>query len=214
VNSTSNISHLNTEEDLNAELFKLFRKTDSNDISRIIFTGGTSPKCFYKFLSNNEVDWSKYIVTLSDERDIETSNHLSNEGMIKSIICNNEFDNIFLSLRNPETINILKEVTNYDLCILGMGEDGHFASIFPSMSNIKEALNTQEPLLNIDDGFPDIKRISMSLNEIKKSKKIILIIKSKTKLALLKTKRNSDQLLPIDKLIEECTDRLTIYTLF
>ena len=90
-----------------------------------------------------------------------------------------------------------------------MGTDGHFASIFPFMSNLDEAIDSTDPVIRVDSGYPEVPRITLSLNEILKSKKMVLLITGQEKVDLLKTKRDNASSLPIDALIEKA-DNLEI----
>ena len=90
-----------------------------------------------------------------------------------------------------------------------MGTDGHFASIFPFMSNLDEAIDSIDPVIRVDSGYPEVPRITLSLNEILKSRKMVLLITDQEKVDLLKTRRHNASLLPIDALIEKA-DNLEI----
>ncbi len=207
----SNIINFNSEEELDISILEEFKNLDSNKFNNVIFSGGHSPKNFYKSLSKSNIDWTQYLVTISDERDVSINDPLSNEGVIKSIINNGLFNQSFIGLRDEDIEEKLRKISTYDLSILGMGLDGHFASIFPAMTNIDLSLYGSDSLINVSDGFPDVPRISMTLNEIKKSKKVILIIKDNDKFNLLNTKKNN--LLPVDILISTLNQKLTIYNL-
>ena len=105
----------------------------------------------------------------------------------------------------------LSAIESYDLCILGMGNDGHIASIFPNMSNLEEALYSKASLLNLYDGYPDVSRVTMSLNEINKSDQIILLIKGEKKFNLLMEKRVNNDLLPVDHLFTQMIDKIKVF---
>ncbi|MDA8885075.1 6-phosphogluconolactonase [Gammaproteobacteria bacterium] len=180
-------------------------------ISRIVLSGGSTPLSFYKRLSVTDIKWSNYEITLSDERDVEISNPLSNEGSIKAIIKNNSFNKSFISLVKEDAQSRLGLIESYDLCILGMGDDGHIGSIFPNMSNLSEALHHKSSLINLKDGYPDVPRLTMSLNEINKSKQIILLIKGDKKFNLLMDKRSDNKLLPVDYLFIQMVNKIKIF---
>ena len=91
--------------------------------------------------------------------------------------------------------------------------DGHFASIFPQMTNLNDAYNLSDSLISIPNGYPDVPRISMTLKELKKSDEIILLIKDKAKIDLICSNRTNSEALPIDKLISMCSDKFHIFSL-
>ena len=200
----------NSISDLDDALLTLFNNLHQ-PISRIVLSGGSTPTSFYKRLSKTDIKWSNYEITLSDERDVEILDPLSNEGSIKAIINNNSFNNSFISLVKEGAQSRLDLIKSYDLCILGMGDDGHIASIFPNMSNLSEALHHKSSLINLNDGYPDVSRLTMTLNEINKSKQIILLIKGEKKFNLLMDKRSDSELLPVDHLFIQMIDKIKIF---
>lgn len=200
----------NSISDLDDALLTLFNNLHQ-PISRIVLSGGSTPTSFYKRLSETDIKWSNYEITLSDERDVEILDPLSNEGSIKAIINNNSFNRSFISLVKEGAQSRLDLIKSYDLCILGMGDDGHIASIFPNMSNLSEALHHKSSLINLNDGYPDVSRLTMTLNEINKSKQIILLIKGEKKFNLLMDKRSDSELLPVDHLFIQMIDKIKIF---
>ena len=200
----------NSLSDLDDALLVLFNDLHK-PISRIVLSGGSTPLSFYKRLSEIDIKWSNYEITLSDERDVEISNPLSNEGSIKAIIKDTSFNKSFISLVKEDAQSRLDLIESYDLCILGMGDDGHIGSIFPNMSNLSEALHHKSSLINLNDGYPDVPRLTMSLNEINKSKQIILLIKGDKKFNLLMDKRSDNKLLPVDHLFIQMVNKIKIF---
>ena len=200
----------NSISDLDDALLTLFNNLHQ-PISRIVLSGGSTPTSFYKRLSKTDIKWSNYEITLSDERDVEILDPLSNEGSIKAIINNNSFNRSFISLVKEGAQSRLDLIKSYDLCILGMGDDGHIASIFPNMSNLSEALHHKSSLINLNDGYPDVSRLTMTLNEINKSKQIILLIKGEKKFNLLMDKRSDSELLPVDHLFIQMINKIKIF---
>ena len=210
---SNKIQSFANENLLNKALLNKFIQSTKKNKTNIVLSGGKSPMDFYKLLANQNIDWTKYNITLSDERDVNTEHKLSNEGIIKSIINSNKFNNSFISLREANAKKKLININNYQFCLLGMGMDGHFASIFPDMSNLNDAYNLSDPLISIPDGYPDVPRITMTLTELNKADEIILLIKDKAKIDLICSCRTNSELLPIDKLISMCLDKLHIFSL-
>ena len=210
---SNKIQSFANENLLNQALLDKFIQSTKINITNIILSGGKSPMGFYKLLAKQNVDWLNYKITLSDERDVNSDHKLSNEGIIKSVINNDEFNNSFISLRDINAEQKLININKYQFCLLGMGMDGHFASIFPDMSNLNDAYNLSDPLISIPDGYPDVPRITMTLTELSKADEIILLIKDKAKIDLICSCRTNSELLPIDKLISMCFDKLHIFSL-
>ena len=210
---SNKIQSFANENLLNQALLDKFIQSTKINITNIILSGGKSPMGFYKLLAKQNVDWLNYKITLSDERDVNSDHKLSNEGIIKSVINNDEFNNSFISLRDINAEQKLNNINKYQFCLLGMGMDGHFASIFPEMNNLNDAYNLSDSLISIPNGFPDVPRISMTLNEINKADEIILLVKDTAKIDLIFSNRVMTETLPIDKLLSMCLDKLVIFSL-
>ena len=211
MNLTNNIQHFNSKDLLDDFLFhKLSDISQSGNFHSIILSGGSSPVSLYKKLGNSSLSLSNLQFVLSDDRRVSIDDPLSNEGMLNETIGLVESFNL-LSLHSNEIEQSLNSIPVYELAILGMGLDGHFASIFPEMSNLDKALTSLGPIEMVDDGFPEVPRISMTLNEIDKAKEIILLISGQEKIDLL-LNLTVDSNLPIKYLIERTKHKLLITT--
>lgn len=211
MNLTNNITHFDSKDLLDDFLFnKVSDISQSRNLHSIILSGGSSPVSLYKKLGNSSLSFSNLQFVLSDDRRVPIDDPLSNEGMLNETIGVVEgFD--LLSLHSNEIEKRLNSIPVYELAILGMGLDGHFASIFPEMSNLNQALTSLGSIEMVDDGFPEVPRISMTLNEIDKAKEIILLISGQEKLDLL-LNLTTDSNLPIKYLIEKTKHKLLIAT--
>ena len=211
MNLTNNITHFDSKDLLDDFLFnKVSDLSKSDAFHSIILSGGSSPVSLYKKLGNSSLSFSNLQFVLSDDRRVPIDDPLSNEGMLNETIGVVEgFD--LLSLHSNEIEKRLNSIPVYELAILGMGLDGHFASIFPEMSNLEKALTSLGSIEMVDDGFPEVPRISMTLNEIDKAKEIILLISGQEKLDLL-LNLTTDSNLPIKYLIERTKHKLLIAT--
>lgn len=211
MNLTNNIEHFNSKDLLDDFLFnKVSDLSKSDAFHSIILSGGSSPVSLYKKLGNSSLSFSNLQFVLSDDRRVPIDDPLSNEGMLNETIGVVESFNL-LSLHSNEIEQRLNSIAVYELAILGMGLDGHFASIFPKMSNFEKALTALGAIELVDDGYPEVPRISMTLNEIDKAKEIILLINGEEKINLL-LNLTSDSNLPIKYLIERTKHKLLITT--
>ena len=211
MNLTNNIKHFDSKNLLDDFLFKkLSDISQSGNFHSIILSGGSSPVSLYKKLGNSSLSLSNLQFVLSDDRRVPLDDPLSNEGMLNETIGVVEGFNL-LSLHSNEIEQSLNSISVYELAILGMGLDGHFASIFPEMSNLEKALTSLGSIEMVDDGFPEVPRISMTLNEIDKAKEIILLISGQEKIDLL-LNLTLDSNLPIKYLIERTKHKLLITT--
>lgn len=160
----------------------------------IAVSGGTSPIPLFEQLSIASLDYSKIIFTLVDERIVATTSNDSNENLVKTYLLKNKAATAkFIGLYNPkfsqiEMINRAnKNIPQIDLAILGMGEDGHTASIFPDCLELKPALdlNNSNNYIVTNPISAKYSRISLTLPALTKIPHIILSINNATKLKVL-----------------------------
>jgi len=211
VSLTNNIKYFDSKDLLDNFLFdKVADLAKSSNFHSIILSGGSSPVSLYKKLGNSSLAFSNLQFVLSDDRRVPIDNPLSNEGMLNKTLGVAKNFNL-LSLHSNDIEQSLNSIPIYELAILGMGLDGHFASIFPEMTNLDKALTSLGAIQMVDDGFPEVPRISMTLNEIDKAREIILLINGQEKLDLL-LNLSKDSNLPIKYLIERTKDKLLITT--
>ena len=208
---TNNIKYFDSKDLLDNFLFdKVADLAKSSNFHSIILSGGSSPVSLYKKLGNSSLAFSNLQFVLSDDRRVPIDNPLSNEGMLNKTLGVAENFNL-LSLHSNDIEQRLNSIHVYELAILGMGLDGHFASIFPEMTNLDKALTSLGAIEMVDDGFPEVPRISMTLSEIDKAREIILLINGQEKRDLL-LNLSKDSNLPIKYLIERTKDKLLITT--
>ena len=196
-----------TIEDLNSKIFEEIQSViEVNKRSHFILSGGNSPRHLFKIISQNKKNFKEATFLMSDERIVNIDDQNSNEGEFIRL-SNIPKDNL-ISLHDKWITNKLKNIISYEIAILGMGEDGHFASIFPDCTNTSKALNSQNNIVLFEDEHLNFSRITLSLNEILKSKKIILIASSKIKQSVLKQQNG----LPIHDLLKRSSKKLSIFS--
>lgn len=164
----------------------------------IALSGGSTPELLFSLLGNhfsNSADWEYAHFFWGDERCVAADNSESNYGMARRKL----FDRIDISSSNihriagesdPETeaarysgeILEFTESSNglprFDLIILGLGEDGHTASIFPGMLNLMESDKicavTTQPVSNQN-------RITLTGKVINNGSRIVFLVTGKKK---------------------------------
>ena len=196
-----------TIEDLNSKIFEeILSVIEVNKRSRFILSGGNSPRHLFKIISQNKKNFNEATFLMSDERIVNIDDQNSNEGEFIRL-SNIPKDNL-ISLHDKWITKKLKNIISYEIAVLGMGEDGHFASIFPDCINTSKALNSQNNIILFEDEHLNFSRITLSLNEILKSKKIILIASSKNKQYVLEQQNG----LPIHDLLKKSSKKLSIFS--
>ncbi|MGR6873158.1 6-phosphogluconolactonase [Pseudomonas sp. HK3] len=192
---------------------------------KLALAGGNTPKGLYTKLSNTTLDWEEIAVTLTDERWVDSMDEASNERMLKQTLFQNKAKiGQFLGLKNskdsPElgqshTASLLREhFSRLDYVVLGMGDDGHFASIFPYMDNTDALLDleqTEECLPALPKGQPA--RMSLTLRYLLTAKHIFLLVTGQDKKEIIQqqSNENASPILPIYRLLHQTHCPVTIY---
>ena len=183
---------------------RLNSSIENEGSASLVISGGSSPIRIYEELSNIDISWSRVFLTLVDDRFVDPDHKDSNQKLLYNHFIKNKAKDIKFF---PLTKNFLKK-TNFkkpfDITLLGMGEDGHFASLFPDMINDNDAFDLNESpkiLITPPQGNPYLPRITMNLSLIMKSINIVLLIKGKAKQDIF-NKAKKDEDLPIHYLIK------------
>lgn len=120
----------------------------------LALSGGSTPKALYKLLSSEEFkprfDWAKVVILFGDERAVAPDDALSNWHMARESL----LDHVPLDAKNVHRMRgelsdlnqaakeyglLIQELgTTLDVCLLGMGPDGHTASLFPHSPALEE----------------------------------------------------------------------------
>jgi len=163
-----------------------------------VVPGGSTPKQLFKNLSLVNIDWSKLDITLTDERWVDISDQRSNERIIKKYLLQNKAASAnFISLITSHNKPSLASATLFrrlskmnkplDMAILGMGSDGHIASLFPFDSNLSNALSNSNKNLTHYLEFNEFstQRISLSFRFLNTANNKILYILGEEKLEVL-----------------------------
>jgi len=164
----------------------------------IAVSGGSTPKGFFSVLSQSDLDWSKVTVTLADERWVDIDSQDSNTRLVhENLLQNKAAAAKFFHLKQgdelcDETLNDLNIAANnsllpLDVLILGMGEDGHTASLFPCSEEITQGLasDNKQALLKVVPQTAPHQRISFTFSALSKSKNTFLHLCGENKQVVL-----------------------------
>ena len=110
-------------------------------------SGGSTPKFFYEIFAEKYKNYSNIYLWTVDERHVDINDENSNQRMINSIFSNSNLNIIEYSYEeDPDhsakdyTTKVFSKIEKFNAAILGVGEDGHIASLFPGTT----ALNADE----------------------------------------------------------------------
>ena len=185
----------------------------SKGSASFIVSGGSSPVNTFQEISKMDTDWSNVDISLVDDRVVDPTHKDSNEKLVNDLLMINNASNAnFISICN-DTKNLKELNRPYTVMLLGMGEDGHFASLFPSLieSNIEYFDLYAEPDIFFTEpmGSPCHKRVSMNLSMILESENIFLLVSSDKKNDVLK-QAEFDKNLPLYYLLNQSRKEIKI----
>ena len=110
-------------------------------------SGGSTPKFFYELFAEKYKDYSNIYLWTVDDRHVDINDEKSNQRMINSIFSNSNLNIIEYSYEEDPgysakdyTTKVFSKIDKLNAAILGVGEDGHIASLFPDTT----ALNADE----------------------------------------------------------------------
>ena len=160
----------------------------------LIVSGGTTPKRVFRVLSEEKLQWPKIWVTLADERWVETTDEASNERLVREQLLSNAATGAhFVGLKNPAPTpeagadwswrSLTRVPRPYDVVMLGMGLDGHTASLFPGSLALARALDATTPpgCVAVNALTAPHARVSLNLAALLDSRRIVLHIEGDAK---------------------------------
>jgi 6-phosphogluconolactonase len=155
----------------------------------IAVSGGKSPIELFKRLSQVSLPWQQIIITLVDERVTDTNSIDSNEYLVKKYLLQNRaipakfIGLVDMRLSVSEMVAAATDVPHIDIAILGMGEDGHTASLFLDCEKFVQATSLTNSARYISTNSLSAKyaRISLTLSGLIAIKSLYLVINGESK---------------------------------
>ena len=177
----------------------------------LVVCGGNSPLSIYQKLSFADLDWNNVSIYLGDDRLLPSDHIDSNENLLrKNLLINNAKSAKFHPLVQPR-IDIKNIILPFDIVLLGLGLDGHFASLFPEQVKLSSAFSIDaEPDFVYSDiplGSPNYRRISMNLALLLNTKRCILLVTNSDK-RLVVEKASTNNKMPLYFLINQDKTKL------
>ena len=164
----------------------------------IALSGGSSPVALYEGLSSIDLNWARIRVTLIDDRLVPADHDDSNQKLVRKTLLRGKAGMAqFIRLQDWQEDHFP------DIAILGMGTDGHFASLFPAMMGDAMAFDpAADPaiLTTAPMGNPPHARITMNLSMILAIPNRVLMVVGDEKKAILSAALNGKDL-PITRLL-------------
>lgn len=177
---------------------------DSHGQATLVVSGGRSPIAFFKALAQQPLPWAKVLVSLADERWVPTSHEDSNEALVRRHLLQGpaaeaRLLGLYHSAGSLEeaaelTEQALRDLPVIDVLVLGMGTDGHTASLFPGSPNLELALDEDCPRRCLPMLAPSVphQRLTLTLPLLRAARLPLLAIEGAGKLAVLEQALQQD----------------------
>lgn len=173
----------------------------------LVLSGGSTPENLFSLLATpdyrDKIDWKNTFIFWGDERFVPENDDLNNSYKAKNLL----LDHLTIPSKNifPIPVNISpdlaakkyeitiqkffgKETPRFDLIFLGLGEDGHTASLFPGSDIVFEKNKLIREVYVADQ---KMYRITMTAVLINKANNIVFLVEGKNKAAILNTVLNA-----------------------
>ena len=163
-------------------------------LASLVVSGGRSPVNMFEQLRTQALDWSRVCVALADERWIPPTDADSNERLVREVLLQEKAAAArFLGQKNAAPSPDLGAVSAwetfariprpFDMTVLGMGDDGHTASLFPGSPNLRSALNPAAAAGCVGMWAPSAPqpRLSLNVSALLDSRRIVILIAGEAK---------------------------------
>ena len=202
---------------------KLQAGIDTNGTASLLISGGSTPRPMFAVLSEKDIAWEKVNIALVDDRWVSTDDSASNEKMAnEALLINKASKANFVGMKTlqEDAFKAEQEVTEklahiqqpFDVVILGMGEDGHTASIFPCCEQLDEALTTDKVIMATQPTTAPHQRMTFTKSALLNSKQLYLHLVGESKEAVLNqvASGEDEKLAPIRAFLNQTTVPMTV----
>jgi 6-phosphogluconolactonase len=198
----------------------------ARDAASLVVSGGNTPGGLFDELCNESVDWSRVWITLTDERWVDATHESSNENLVRTRLLKSRATTArFIGLKNPAPSPeagadwswraLTRMPRPYDVVLLGMGPDGHIASLFPSSLGLARALDasTAPACVAMNALAPPHARISQNLAALLDSRRIVLLISGEEKWAVYQRAKTAGSAteLPVRAILHQHATPIDVY---
>lgn len=149
---------------------------------KLVLAGGTTPEKVYRLLAQSEADWSKWCIYYGDERCLPIDHKDRNSAMATKALLDHvpipatQIFTMPAELGPEQGADLYRKTVAdalpFDLVLLGMGEDGHTASLFPghqhNLHDLTHAVYSSPK--------PPPERVSMSTKALSNSRQVIFLV--------------------------------------
>lgn len=199
---------------------------DTDGTAFLAVSGGTTPRLFFRQLSQADIDWKKVTVTLVDERFVSPSSERSNQRLAAMNLLQEKAGPAgFIPLyregltaeeaAHDAALKIAEAGKPLDVAVLGLGTDGHTASWFPGSNDLGALTDPQQTLSVMAaeaPGQPET-RLTLTLPPLMHAKNVILHIEGDRKRAVLEKAMQDGPVeeLPVRAILRRTMRPLQVY---
>lgn len=205
------------------------RDLQTHNRATILLSGGSSPGPLYRRLAQAELSWDKISVALVDERWVEPDHEASNERLLRETLLQHraagaELNGMKTTAATPQeglgecNARYAALPAPYSVCLLGMGNDGHAASLFPHAQGLQQALESRERCAAIQAQPSEatgaiVQRMTMTPWAILQSRMLILMFTGEDKWQVYQRARESGAVadMPVRCFLRQQTIDLHLY---
>ncbi len=204
----------------------LIRAVAKKGSASMAVSGGSTPKPLFERLSRLDIPWEHVVITLVDERWVAVNDEDSNERLVRThLLKNRAAKAAFIGMKNEALTAVagvqqcerrLQQVPRpFDLVILGMGNDGHTASLFPGARQLAAAtaMDSGKICMAVTPPAASHDRMTLTLPAILAADRIFLHIVGAEKLKVLNQAlaAGSPEAMPIRFILMQEQVPVTIY---
>lgn len=196
----------------------------------LVVPGGKTPIPIFDRLSAMELKWSDIWVTLTDERWVDTASDASNEGMLRGALLQNRakaarFISLYTGDKSPDKAEVVvhNKLSVFPwhnmICMLGMGNDGHIASLFPDNPGLEKAIKLDEKMIcmaQTPDPLPKeapYERMTLTLSALLSAHKVYLVMVGEGKVETLERAEegNAINAMPVRGVLQQAITPVQVY---
>ena len=184
-------------------------------------SGGKSPIALFEALRVLPLEWQRVTVLLVDERCVPHDHAESNTALVRRHLLQDAaaaatfvpfFDTVPDTLDEPALIRLVDAANRrlatqpwpMDMAVLGMGDDGHAASLFPGAPGLNQALYSSGPVAWVRPATAPHARLTLTLPALLATRELALAISGASKLAVFQQARlGADETLPVSLILNQ-----------
>lgn len=201
-------------QDFTDKLGEIIRKRRKASLA---LAGGTTPGPLYEALSNVPINWEKVSLTVTDERWVSPEDPASNEYLVRDLLMKRRAAGAtFVPFKTNHAKasggaataeKRLTPIMPFDICLLGMGPDGHIASLIPGAEGFDAAVdvaNTKKVAgIHAEGAAGSPERMTLTVSGILSSRRIILLFMGQDKLNLFNEAKEGRGTSPVRDLLAQ-----------